>query len=161
MPGKSARSEQPKPTGEIEPETGEVKHIMSQQANNDTRDLAKAIGGPVFWTIADMARDFDVTLRTLRFYEARGLLNPRREGLNRLYTAQDRERVGLILKGKRLGFTLTEIRAMIAQNASGSDRLSLTRQQVDEQLDLLRAQLADTAAAIRELEERKAELVDR
>jgi DNA-binding transcriptional MerR regulator len=107
-------------------------------------------------TIGDMARDFDVTLRTLRFYEARGLLSPRREGMNRYYSAQDRARFEQILKGKKLGFTLTEIRALVAQTDDPKSSLKLTAAQIDEQLKMLRKQLADTQSAIAELEERRA-----
>jgi DNA-binding transcriptional MerR regulator len=106
-------------------------------------------------TIGDIARDFDVTLRTLRFYEARGLLSPRREGMNRFYSTQDRARLSLIIKGKKLGFTLTEIRAMVAQNAENKSGLKLTLPQIEEQLKLLRSQLTECQAAIEELEERR------
>lgn len=110
-------------------------------------------------TIGDIARDFDVTLRTLRFYESRGLLSPRREGMNRYYSAQDRSRLELILKGKKLGFTLTEIRAMVAQNSESKQGLKLSLPQIDEQLKLLRSQLAECQSAIAELEERRAALM--
>jgi DNA-binding transcriptional MerR regulator len=106
-------------------------------------------------TIGDIARDFDVTLRTLRFYESRGLLSPRREGMNRFYSDQDRSKLELILKGKKLGFTLTEIRAMVAQNSETKNGLKLSLPQIDEQLKLLRSQLAECQSAIAELEERR------
>ena len=113
---------------------------------------------PSDWSsIGDIARDFDVTLRTLRFYEARGLLAPRREGMNRYYSDQDRTRLGVILKGKKLGFTLTEIRAMVAQSEDKA-ALQLSLPQIDEQLKLLRSQLAECQSAIAELEERRAAL---
>jgi DNA-binding transcriptional MerR regulator len=111
-----------------------------------------------WFTIGDMARDFDVTLRTLRFYEARGLLAPRREGMNRYYSVQDRARFEQILKGKKLGFTLTEIRALVAQTDDPKSSLKLTAAQIDEQLKMLRKQLSDTQSAIVELEERRAAL---
>ena len=110
-------------------------------------------------TIGDIARDFDVTLRTLRFYEARGLLSPRREGMNRYYSEQDRSRLELILKGKRLGFTLTEIRAMVGQNSEARAALKLSLPQVDEQLKLLRSQLEECKAAIEELESQRSVLM--
>jgi len=62
-----------------------------------------------FFTIGAMSRDFNVSLRTLRFYEDRGLLHPVRRGSTRYYTAADRKRLEMILRGKQLGFTLTEI----------------------------------------------------
>ena len=74
---------------------------------------------PKTYTIGDLAREFGVTLRTLRFYEDRGLLSPRREGTARIYDARDRSRLSVILKGKQLGFTLTEIRAMVAEERAG------------------------------------------
>jgi DNA-binding transcriptional MerR regulator len=109
-------------------------------------------------SISDVARDFDVTLRTLRFYEARGLVSPRREGMNRYYSEQDRARLTLILKGKKLGFTLTEIRAMVSQNPGSKGGLILSIQKIDEQLTLLRSQFAECQAAIAELEERRSAL---
>ncbi len=107
-------------------------------------------------TIGDLARDFDVTLRTLRFYEARGLLSPRREGMNRCYSEQDRARLAVILRGKKLGFTLTEIRTMVARNADHKSGLELSLPQIEEQLRMLRNQLAECQSAIDELEERRA-----
>ena len=64
-------------------------------------------------TIADLVRDFGVTARTIRFYEAEGMLSPERVGQQRLYHPRDRVRLKLILRGKRLGFTLAEIREII------------------------------------------------
>lgn len=118
--------------------------------------LESVANDPSWSTIGDLARDFDVTLRTLRFYEARGLLSPRREGMNRYYSQPDRARLELILKGKKLGFTLTEIRAMVGQSAEASSSLKLSLPQIEEQLKLLRAQLAECKAAIDELESQRA-----
>ena len=64
-------------------------------------------------TIRQMCEAFDVTPRTLRFYESRELLNPIREGTKRLFTRQDRGRLKLILRGKRFGFTLEELRQLL------------------------------------------------
>jgi DNA-binding transcriptional MerR regulator len=68
-------------------------------------------------TIGEMSERFGITLRALRFYEARGLLSPQRAGSVRLYGPTDTRRLALILKGKHLGFTLTEIRAMVATDS--------------------------------------------
>jgi DNA-binding transcriptional MerR regulator len=65
------------------------------------------------WTITDLARDFAVTARTVRFYEAEGMLTPERRGTQRIYRNRDRVRLKLILRGKRLGFSLAEIRDII------------------------------------------------
>jgi DNA-binding transcriptional MerR regulator len=112
------------------------------------------------FTISDLARDFDVTLRTLRFYESRGLLSPTRSGMTRIYSGRDRSRLALILKGKQLGFTLVEIRQMLAneekkgavEGAATVGGLHLSADQVNEQLELLRSQRAEIDAAIAELE---------
>ena len=66
-----------------------------------------------FLTIRAMCETYDVTARTLRFYEAKELLSPRREGQKRLYTRRDRARLKLILRGKRFGFPLEEIRQLL------------------------------------------------
>lgn len=63
--------------------------------------------------IADLAREFDVTTRTLRFYEDEGLIAPERQGQRRIFSYRDRVRLKLILRGKRLGFSLDEIREII------------------------------------------------
>ena len=65
------------------------------------------------FTISDLAREFEVTTRTLRFYEEKGLLNPKRNGSQRIFNATDRIRLKLILRGKRLGFSLEESRDII------------------------------------------------
>ena len=67
----------------------------------------------VEFSISELAREFDVTPRAIRFYEDQGLLAPRREGQRRVYTPRDRTRLKLTLRGKRLGLTLSEIRELI------------------------------------------------
>ncbi len=112
-------------------------------------------GGPAAESsIGDLAREFGVTLRTLRFYEHRGLLKPRREGMARFYDETEKARLALILKGKQLGFTLTEIRAMVA--ADGGGDLTLTRDQILAQLDQLRDERTRIEAGIAELESKLA-----
>ncbi|TCO16834.1 DNA-binding transcriptional MerR regulator [Kribbella steppae] len=65
------------------------------------------------WSIAELAAEYDVTLRTIRFYEDRGLLTPERRGTVRVYHPRDKVRLGLILRGKRLGFSLDEIATIV------------------------------------------------
>ncbi len=65
------------------------------------------------YSIGDLSREFGVTTRTIRFYEDQGLLSPTRNGQNRIYQARDRIRLKLILRGKRLGFSLKEINKLI------------------------------------------------
>src|SRR6201999_1699171 len=94
------------------------------------------------FTIGELSREFGVTLRALRFYENKGLISPHRDGLNRLYSQGDRTRLALILKGKKLGFTLGEIRQMIAaeENETDRDALTLSREKCLEQIEMLQRQ---------------------
>ncbi|MDQ0392576.1 MerR family transcriptional regulator [Labrys monachus] len=104
------------------------------------------------YTIGDLAREFGVTLRTLRFYEDKGLLNPTRDNLTRLYSARDREHLQLILKGKRLGFTLVEIGEMIAHHGEGkSASLDISADTVREQIEHLERQRREIDEALVEL----------
>ncbi len=68
---------------------------------------------PKTWSITELSQEFDVTPRAIRFYEDMGLISPVREGQRRIYRARDRTRLKLILRGKRLGFSLEEIRQII------------------------------------------------
>ena len=65
------------------------------------------------WSIGELAEEFNTTLRTIRFYEDRGLLTPERRGTARVYHPRDKVRLGLILRGKRLGFSLDEIAKIV------------------------------------------------
>jgi len=105
-------------------------------------------------TIGEMARAFGVTLRTLRFYEDRGLLRPRRVGNARYYGGVDRARLAMILKGKQLGFTLAEIADLIGGEDGGvktdfEERLQPT--QIVDQLDYLERQRREIDEAIAQL----------
>lgn len=128
--------------------------FTSFEAERFTEQPAPTASEPRLFTIGDLAREFDVTLRALRFYEDKGLLAPRREGLTRLYSAAERDRLAIILKGKKLGFTLAEIKAMVAlrEGTAGSGAaLALTREKCVEQLALLEQQKIDVEEAIDEL----------
>jgi DNA-binding transcriptional MerR regulator len=105
-------------------------------------------------TIREMARLYDVSLRTLRFYEDRGLLAPRREGNVRFYRAADRARMEMILQGKRLGFTLTEINDLIGgagANDNADIEMRLPPQQIVSQIGYLERQRAEIDSAIERL----------
>ncbi|MGE0876890.1 MAG: MerR family DNA-binding transcriptional regulator [Burkholderiales bacterium] len=73
------------------------------------------------YTIGDLSREFDITPRAIRFYEDQGLLSPKREGQRRVYSARDRTRLKLTLRGKRLGLTLSEVRELIDMYEPGRD----------------------------------------
>ncbi len=105
--------------------------------------------------IADLAREFGITTRTIRFYEDQGLIAPARRGQRRVYSARDRVRLRLIMRGKRLGFSLEDIRAMIDLydvDPSESQQLRLFVDKIRERKAVLQAQQADIADALRELD---------
>jgi DNA-binding transcriptional MerR regulator len=79
------------------------------------------------WTVGELADELGVTTRTLRFYEAEGLISPRRQGAARVYSVRDRTRLRLILRGKRLGMSLAEIAEIIDiyDGAASSERRQL------------------------------------
>ena len=101
-------------------------------------------------TIGEVAREFAVSLRALRFYEDRGLLQPRRHGASRYYAAADRRRLRIILNGKQLGFTLTEIRALIreARDDAGDIEERLNAQQIADQIGNLERRRNEIETAI-------------
>jgi DNA-binding transcriptional MerR regulator len=105
-------------------------------------------------TISQVSRAFGVSLRTLRFYEDRGLIKPRREGNARYYRPADRVRMEMILKGKKLGFTLTEIQDLIGgKGATETPDLEdqLNSQQIDTQINHLERQRSEIESAIQRL----------
>ena len=105
-------------------------------------------------TIREMCEAYDVTPRTLRFYESKELLFPVRKGLQRLFTRQDRARLKLILRGKRFGFSLEAIRQILAMyNRNGSNEAQLIRAYdvASERLHQMEAQRAELDVAITEL----------
>jgi DNA-binding transcriptional MerR regulator len=106
------------------------------------------------YTISDLAAEFGITTRAMRFYEEKGLLSPQRSGNQRIYTPADRVRLKLILRGKRLGFTLEESRDLIAMYdpAQGNvEQLQRLIQKIDQKEDLLQRQLRDIAGMQRDL----------
>lgn len=105
------------------------------------------------YTITELADEFGITLRALRFYDGRGLLSPRRDGRKRLFSVADRDRLALILKGKKLGFTLTEISQMVdvqSGNAS-SGSLNLTADKCLAQIAHFEKQMREASEALSEL----------
>jgi DNA-binding transcriptional MerR regulator len=125
-----------------------VVHVWASEPSEEGQS-----GDKTAFTIGELSREFGVTLRALRFYENKGLIAPHREGLNRLYSQGDRTRLALILKGKKLGFTLGEIRQMIAaeENETDRDALTLSREKCLEQIELLQRQKAEIEEGLGEL----------
>lgn len=106
------------------------------------------------WTIGQMCERFDLTARTLRFYEDRGLLTPLREGQKRLYSKRDRARLKLVLQGKRFGFSLDEIASLLSLYDLGDQQETQLRQTIDaanRHLSNLQSQRDELDSAITDL----------
>lgn len=106
------------------------------------------------YTISDLATEFDITTRTIRFYEEKGLLQPRRDGNARIYTAADRTKLKLILRGNRLGFSLDESRSIIEMydpEHDNSEQLKSLLAKIREKQEQLKVQLNDIEAMMLDL----------
>ena len=135
--------------------------VLGNEANSLEVDSGVSTESPREMTIGQLAAEFGVSLRTLRFYEDRKLLRPRRDGTARLYSNADRLRLQMILKGKQLGFTLTEISELIgAQDSSDNFEEKLQPQQIATQIDHLERQRREIDEAISRLRATHARLAD-
>lgn len=118
--------------------------------------VAEASPAAATYTIGELAREFDLTTRAIRFYEDCGLISPQRSGRNRVYTARDRTRLKLTLRGKRLGLTLAEVKEIVDMYESPRDTLpqlkrflavlAAHRQQLEQQMADLDATLDEVRA---------------
>jgi DNA-binding transcriptional MerR regulator len=107
-------------------------------------------------TIAQIAREYGVTHRTVRFYEDRGLITPERRGTRRIYHPRDRVRLGLILRGKRLGFSLEEITRIVDmydEQPGEAGQLRYLLAQIEDRRSDLEQRRQDVLAALEELAE--------
>lgn len=110
------------------------------------------------WTITELAQEFDVTTRTIRFYEDKGLIAPERLKQRRIYHPRDRVRLQLVMRGKRLGFSLDEIQEMIDlydADPTESTQLKMFIVKLRERRKLLQRQRNDINKVISEIRERE------
>ncbi len=107
------------------------------------------------YSISALSQEFDITTRTIRFYEEKGLLQPARDGQRRIYSAADRTALKLVLRGKRIGLSLEESRDLIQMYKPGGDnaeQLLLVKDKVNQRRTALKAQLNDIKTMLRELD---------
>ncbi|MHC8605550.1 MerR family transcriptional regulator [Arenicellales bacterium IMCC58067] len=105
-------------------------------------------------TVTELARETGVTARAIRFYESKGLLHPQRAGTTRIYTHRERGRLQLILRGKRLGFSLTDISDYLNlydADPTQQDQIMLLLAKVDARIKELESQKIDLEASLTEL----------
>src|ERR1700758_1561605 len=134
---------------------------QSDRIEPRTRDTAglvagfdRGAAGREVFTIRDLTKEFEVSARTLRFYEEKGLLAPRRDGEKRLYSRRDRARLRYVLMGKRVGFSLQEVREMLDLYDIGDGRrtqLQVALAKFQERSAQLEEQRAEIDRAIAEL----------
>jgi DNA-binding transcriptional MerR regulator len=120
-----------------------------------------------FFTVTELARDLAITPRTIRFYEDKGLITPRRAGTMRVYTKRDRARMVLILRGKRLGFSLREIKEYLDLydiDPSQTEQIRLLLKKVQTRLEMLEDQrlaLEETILELKDIEEQTLGVLER
>ena len=107
------------------------------------------------YSISDLAKEFDVTTRTIRFYEQQGLLNPTRQGQTRIYSPKDRVRLMLTLRGKRLGFSLAESKELFDMYDSTTEG---DEKQLLYMLNILEKKQADMRQQLRDIQRLQEEL---
>jgi len=109
---------------------------------------------PEMLTVTELARETGITARAIRFYESKGLLKPKRVGITRVYTHRERGRLQLILRGKRLGFTLTDIGEYLDlydADPTQQDQIALLLEKVNVRIQELEAQKTDLEVSLKEL----------
>ena len=121
--------------------------LLGTEPTRAARPVSPATNDNTFVMVTDLARELGITARALRFYEDKGLIAPRRIGATRVYTARERARMILVLRGKRLGFSLREIKDYldlydvdpkgVTQTRALLERIGARRRELEDQRDAL------------------------
>jgi DNA-binding transcriptional MerR regulator len=129
---------------------------MSAKADERSHIAQAADSEEALYSIGDLAAEFSISTRTIRFYEIKGLITPKRAGTTRVYSRRDRARLILILRGKRLGFSLEGIAEYLNLYDADPDQLAQTRlllQKVERAIGELAEKQADIEKTLAELRE--------
>lgn len=141
---------------DIGAQTGSADDSAADSVGAATRLRPASIAADHWYSITDLAREFAVTSRTIRFYEGEGLIHPERRGTTRLYSRADRARLAWILRGRAVGFSLADIRELLDMYAPGPARrlqLQATVAKSRERISALMEQRDAIDATIAELEQ--------
>lgn len=166
MQAKNNKSTQPSPRqsdtpgqidpGKIDPGQTDLGQTDQSGIGSLLSDITKASDEGQTYTISELTREFGITTRTIRFYESEGLLSPKREGTHRIFSLGDRVRLKLILRGKRLGFALSEIKEIIMMY----DMSPGERGQLETFLERLRERRSELAQKQKDIAQTLSELDD-
>lgn len=132
---------------------------MRNRNDPETTTPDHASDPDVRFTIGELADEFGITTRTIRFYESRGLISPERKGANRSYSRRNRARLMLILRGKNLGFTLEDIAEYLTLYDADPGQLAQTKMllgKVENMMEDLNKKRADIDRTLRDLKELRA-----
>lgn len=136
--------------------TSKAKAILSRSEAAAADDSVGRAAPAETFTISDLAKEFDITTRAIRFYESRGLLAPERIGTNRRYSKRDRARLMLILRGRNLGFTVEDVADYLALYDTDPGQLAQTKlllEKVEAAIAELETKRDDIARGLTELDE--------
>jgi DNA-binding transcriptional MerR regulator len=128
--------------------------MLMEEIHTDMSDSADIMKGTTY-TISELAKEFDITPRAIRFYEDQGLISPSRKGRRRVYRERDRVRLKLVLRGKRLGFALSEVKEMfdLYDTAPGETaQLRFLLGKIKDRREMLEQQRQDIEAVLHEME---------
>ena len=129
--------------------------------NTATAEKIEDVNENQTYSIGELSREFDITLRSIRFYEDQGLIAPNRIGTTRIFSRRDRGRLALICRGKRLGFSLKTIKTFLDLYERGdhqTEQMRFVRDKARERISILEQQRVDLELTVKELKAIEAEM---